>query len=102
MNDSRKLLRFSLAAAFVVLCLLGSSVLVRDGAAQEQTPLLVMISVDGMRPDYITAANAHGLRCYRFGRSLVASLFSGHVETGLPAHRKPTRPFTESMSFAES
>lgn len=27
---------------------------------QQQAPLLVMISVDGMRPDYITQADAHG------------------------------------------
>jgi predicted AlkP superfamily pyrophosphatase or phosphodiesterase len=27
---------------------------------QQQAPLLVMISVDGMRPDYITEADAHG------------------------------------------
>jgi predicted AlkP superfamily pyrophosphatase or phosphodiesterase len=32
-----------------------------SGLAQQQSPpLLVMISVDGMRPDYITAADAHG------------------------------------------
>src|ERR1700738_859817 len=29
---------------------------------QQQTPLLVMISVDGMRPDYITGADAHGAK----------------------------------------
>src|ERR1700724_3358849 len=29
---------------------------------QQQTPLLVMISVDGMRPDYVTAADAHGAK----------------------------------------
>src|SRR5258708_38873624 len=31
--------------------------------AQEKTaPLLVLISVDGMRPDYVTAADAHGAK----------------------------------------
>ena len=62
MNPSRKLPRLRLAAACVVLALFGSSLLVRDGSAQEQAPLLVMISVDGMRPDYITAADAHGTK----------------------------------------
>jgi len=32
-------------------------------AAQEtKAPLLVVISVDGLRPDYVTAADAHGAK----------------------------------------
>jgi len=34
-----------------------------SGLAQQQSPpLLVMISVDGMRPDYITEADSHGAK----------------------------------------
>jgi hypothetical protein len=46
-----------------VLCLVASlgcgAVVPRDRPA---APLLVMISVDGLRPDYVTAADAHGAK----------------------------------------
>ena len=53
------------------LAILVPAVLFLGGAAlgQENTsPLLVIISVDGMKPEYVTAADAHGekvpnLRC---------------------------------------
>src|ERR1700688_986815 len=42
-----------------------------NGLAQEQAPpLLVMISVDGMRPDYITEADAHGAKVPNLRRFL--------------------------------
>ena len=35
----------------------------RSTAAQEKSaPLLVMVSIDGLRPDYVTAADAHGAK----------------------------------------
>ena len=42
-----------------------------NSVAQEQAPpLLVMISVDGMRPDYVTAADAHGAKVPNLRRFL--------------------------------
>jgi len=42
-----------------------------NGLTQEQAPpLLVMISVDGMRPDYITGADAHGAKVPNLRRFL--------------------------------
>ena len=41
------------------------------GAAQEKTtPLLVVISVDGLRPDYITEADRHGAKVPNLRRFL--------------------------------
>jgi predicted AlkP superfamily pyrophosphatase or phosphodiesterase len=48
------MLLFGITAVFLFLA---------DALAQQQAPpLLVIISVDGMRPDYITAADAHGAK----------------------------------------
>jgi len=39
-------------------------------AQKQAPPLLVMISVDGMRPDYITEADAHGAKVPNLRRFL--------------------------------
>ena len=50
----------------VVRALLVAAAVVLPGvaAAQQpvQTPLLLLISIDGLRPDYVTAADAHGAK----------------------------------------
>jgi hypothetical protein len=46
-----------LAVALVVLAALSGG-----AAAQDAAPILMIISVDGLRPDYVTAADAHGLK----------------------------------------
>ncbi|HEY6388613.1 MAG TPA: alkaline phosphatase family protein [Candidatus Acidoferrum sp.] len=46
-----------------VLCIFGLAAVfffAVNARPKQQAPLLVMISVDGMRPDYITEADAHG------------------------------------------
>jgi len=61
--NSRQLIAF---CWFAVLLLHAAT-----GMAQEQAPpLLVMISEDGMRPDYITEADAHGAKIPNLRRFL--------------------------------
>jgi predicted AlkP superfamily pyrophosphatase or phosphodiesterase len=58
-NDARLNSRLLIALFWVAVLLLHAA----TGLAQEQAPpLLVMISVDGMRPDYITEADGHGAK----------------------------------------
>jgi hypothetical protein len=52
------------ARSYVVLALI-LGVLLAAGVLRAQEingPLLVMISIDGLRPDYVTAADAHGAK----------------------------------------
>ena len=42
--------------------LLAWGLLVSVATAQAPTPLALMISIDGLRPDYVTAADRHGLK----------------------------------------
>src|SRR5260370_32806682 len=54
---------FPLAAVLAMLVALAAIFFVAAAAQNApQAPLLVLISVDGMRPDYVTAANAHGVK----------------------------------------
>ena len=46
----------ALLSAIAILVLHG------DALAQSAPPTLVMISIDGLRPDYVTAADTHGLK----------------------------------------
>ena len=53
--------KIPLPVALAVLLALVAILLVAAAAQNApQPPLLVLISVDGMRPDYVTAADAHG------------------------------------------
>ena len=73
---------------FAALCLLALSV-----GAQEQAPpapLLVMISVDGLRPDYVTAADAHGARVPNLRRFLREGTFAEGVLGVIPTVTYPS------------
>jgi predicted AlkP superfamily pyrophosphatase or phosphodiesterase len=54
--------------------------------AQDQVapPLLVMISIDGLRPDYITAADAHGAKVPNLRRFLKEGTYADGVEGVVP------------------
>jgi predicted AlkP superfamily pyrophosphatase or phosphodiesterase len=61
------------------------------GVAQEKTPpLLVMISVDGMRPDYITEADAHGARVANLRRFLKEGTYAEGVAGVVPTVTYPS------------
>src|SRR5258708_18841352 len=59
--------------------------------AQEKTaPLLVVISVDGLRPDYVTAPDAHGAKVPHLRKFLHEGTYSqgvtGVISTGTYPH----------------
>jgi len=65
--------------------------LAASGIAQEQAPpLLVMISVDGMRPDYITEADAHGAKVPNLRRFLKEGTYAEGVVGVVPTVTYPS------------
>jgi predicted AlkP superfamily pyrophosphatase or phosphodiesterase len=61
------------------------------GAAQEKTaPLLVVISVDGLRPDYITKADQHGAKVPNLRRFLTEGTYADGVTGVLPTVTYPS------------
>src|SRR5271169_1566732 len=65
--------------------------LAASGIAQEQqAPLLVMISVDGMRPDYITEADAHGEKVPNLRRFLKEGTLADGVVGVVPTVTYPS------------
>ncbi len=64
---------------------------VANGLAQQQAPpLLVMISVDGMRPDYITQADAHGVKAPNLRRFLKEGTYADGVAGVIPTVTYPS------------
>jgi len=59
-------------------------------AQQQATPLPVMISVDGMRPDYITAADAHGAKVPNLRRFLKEGTYAEGVVGVVPTVTYPS------------
>ncbi|MGC2751405.1 MAG: alkaline phosphatase family protein [Candidatus Acidiferrum sp.] len=65
--------------------------LTAKGRGQEQAPpLLVMISVDGMRPDYITAADAHGAKVPNLRRFMKEGTYAEGVVGDVPTVTYPS------------
>jgi len=76
------LLPFGLAAVFLFAA---------NSLAQGQAPpLLVMISVDGMRPDYITQADAHGAKVPNLRRFLKEGTYAEGVVGVVPTVTYPS------------
>lgn len=77
----------------LVLGVLSASLLFSsaDGQAQNQPPpLLVMISVDGLRPDYITAADAHAAKVPNLRRFLREGTYAEGVVGVVPTVTYPS------------
>jgi predicted AlkP superfamily pyrophosphatase or phosphodiesterase len=73
---------FGVAAAFFFLA---------NGLAQQPSPpLLVVISVDGMRPDYITEADAHGAKVPNLRRFLKEGTYAEGVVGVVPTVTYPS------------
>ncbi|HKN74750.1 MAG TPA: alkaline phosphatase family protein [Candidatus Acidoferrum sp.] len=66
------------------------SLFATNAVAQQQTPLLVMISVDGMRPDYITEADAHGAKVPNLRRFLKEGTYAEGVVGVVPTVTYPS------------
>src|SRR5258706_13925729 len=59
--------------------------------AQEKTaPLLVVISVDGLRPDYVTAADAHGAKVPHLRKFLHDGTYAQGVTGVIPTVTYPS------------
>jgi hypothetical protein len=74
----------------VVLLLVVLGVLAGLGAAQEARPLLLLVSVDGLRPDYVTAADTHGLRIPALRRLLTDGAYAEGVQGVVPTTTYPS------------
>ncbi|PYM84004.1 MAG: alkaline phosphatase family protein [Candidatus Rokuibacteriota bacterium] len=75
-----------LAAALLVVL----GVLVAAAAAQAPAPIVLMISVDGLRPDYVTAADTHGLKIPALRRFVTEGAFAEGVEGVIPTVTYPS------------
>src|SRR5271154_7087699 len=77
--------------AFCGLGLVAALLLATNTRAQKQAPpLLVMISVDGMRPDYITEADAHGAKVPNLRRFLREGTYAEGVVGVVPTVTYPS------------
>src|SRR5262245_41299549 len=59
-------------------------------AAQDPAPLLMLISVDGLRPDYVTAADRQGLKIPALRRLLAEGAFAEGVQGVVPTTTYPS------------
>ena len=76
----------------VVAVLAALSGAVSPGLGQDPggPPLLVVISIDGLRPDYVTAADAHGLRIPELRRFMKEGAFAEGVAGVIPTVTYPS------------
>src|SRR5580692_11024360 len=76
---------------FCVFGLVAVLILAANTQAQQQAPsLLVMISVDGMRPDYITEADVHGAKVPNLRRFLKEGTYAEGVVGVVPTVTYPS------------
>ncbi len=82
---------FPLAAVLAMLVTLAAICFVAAAAQNApQAPLLVLISVDGMRPDYVTAADAHGAKIPNLRRFMKEGTYAEGVEGVIPTVTYPS------------
>ena len=81
-------IRKQVSKAFILalLCVFAAA----GAKAQQQTPLLVVISVDGMRPDYVTAADAQGEKIPNLRRFLREGTYAEGVQGVVPTVTYPS------------
>jgi predicted AlkP superfamily pyrophosphatase or phosphodiesterase len=75
------------ASACSIVLLLGATLAL---AQQKDAPLLVVISIDGLRPDYITAADAHGAKVPNLRRFLKEGTYADGVTGVVPTVTYPS------------
>ena len=88
MNRNRAIYT-ALIAVILLLAAAGASAQQRPKTSQ-QTPLLVMVSIDGLRPDYVTAADAHGAKIPNLRRFLREGTYAEGVEGVIPTVTYPS------------
>ena len=77
---------------FFLLLFSAASLFAPASFAQEKAPppLLVMISIDGLRPDYITSADAHGAKVPNLRRFLKEGTYAEGVQGVVPTVTYPS------------
>ena len=75
--------------ALVLVCL-ALGLLAVAAAAQAPAPVVLMISIDGLRPDYVTAADKHGLKIPALRRFVTEGAFAEGVEGVIPTVTYPS------------
>jgi len=78
------------AVAILALLAIWMAVFPFASAQEKLTPLLVIISVDGLRPDYVTAADAHGAKLPNLRRFLREGTFAEGVVGDVPTVTYPS------------
>jgi predicted AlkP superfamily pyrophosphatase or phosphodiesterase len=76
----------------IVTTLVALAMLLLHGSAfaQSARPTLVMISIDGLKPEYVTAADAHGLKIPNLRRFLKEGAFADGVAGVIPTVTYPS------------
>jgi len=74
----------------LVLVWLALGLLVVAAAAQAPPPVVLMISIDGLRPDYVTAADKHGLKIPALRRFVSEGAFAEGVLGVIPTVTYPS------------
>jgi predicted AlkP superfamily pyrophosphatase or phosphodiesterase len=70
-----------------IVLLLGAALAL---AQQKDAPLLVVISIDGLRPDYVTAADAHGAKVPNLRRFMHEGTYADGVTGVVPTVTYPS------------
>jgi predicted AlkP superfamily pyrophosphatase or phosphodiesterase len=77
--------------SFIVLLTIASLLApVSRGQEKAPVPLLLVISVDGLRPDYVTAADAHGSKIPNLRRFLKDGTYAEGVQGVIPTVTYPS------------
>lgn len=83
-----KLRRKSVVSVWVLAMLV--AVASKAEGQEKPAPLLVMISIDGLRPDYVTAAEAHGAKVPNLRRFLKEGTYADGVTGVIPTVTYPS------------
>jgi len=75
---------------WLALVLVAVAALAGGAAAQAPAPLLLIVSVDGLRPDYVTGADAHGLKIPALRRFLKEGAYASGVRGVIPTTTYPS------------
>jgi predicted AlkP superfamily pyrophosphatase or phosphodiesterase len=79
-----------LTGVVLLLLAIGAILAGRGGAQEAPRPLLLLISIDGLRPDYVTAADSYQAKIPHLRRFLKDGAFADGVEGVIPTVTYPS------------
>ena len=86
MNHKTMNRRWAVVALILGMLLVGGVL----QAQEKASPLLVMVSIDGLRPDYVTAADAHGAKVPNLRRFMKEGAYAEGVTGVVPTVTYPS------------